>query len=90
MRALLRQDPNIIMIGEIRDAETAEYAVRAALADGILLLVPAGYFFANFEFVKKNFSAVILAIIVFSILPGVIEFLRERSRIKREKANGAK
>ena len=56
----------------------------------VLLLVPIGYFFANFEFVKKNFSAVILAIIVLSILPGVIEFLRERSRIKREKANGAK
>ena len=56
----------------------------------VLLLVPAGYFFANFEFVKKNFSAVILAIIVLSILPGVIELLRERSRIKREKANGGK
>jgi type IV pilus assembly protein PilB len=30
LRALLRQDPNIIMIGEIRDAETAEEAVHAA------------------------------------------------------------
>ncbi len=31
MRSILRQDPDIIMIGEIRDAETAEYAVRVAL-----------------------------------------------------------
>ncbi len=31
LRAILRQDPNIIMVGEIRDAETAEVAVRAAL-----------------------------------------------------------
>lgn len=31
LRALLRQDPNIIMIGEIRDGETAELAVQAAL-----------------------------------------------------------
>lgn len=31
LRAILRQDPDIIMIGEIRDAETAETAVRAAL-----------------------------------------------------------
>lgn len=31
MKSILRQDPDIIMIGEIRDAETAEYAVRAAL-----------------------------------------------------------
>ncbi len=31
LRALLRQDPDVIMIGEIRDAETAEIATRAAL-----------------------------------------------------------
>lgn len=31
LRALLRQDPNIIMVGEIRDKETAELAVQAAL-----------------------------------------------------------
>ncbi|MEO5950502.1 MAG: ATPase, T2SS/T4P/T4SS family [Candidatus Saccharimonadales bacterium] len=31
LRALLRQDPNIIMVGEIRDAETADLGVQAAL-----------------------------------------------------------
>ena len=31
LRALLRQDPNIIMVGEIRDAETSSLAVQAAL-----------------------------------------------------------
>ncbi len=31
LRAILRQDPDIIMVGEIRDCETAETAVRAAL-----------------------------------------------------------
>jgi len=31
LRAILRQDPDIIMVGEIRDGETAETAVRAAL-----------------------------------------------------------
>lgn len=31
LRSLLRQDPNIIMVGEIRDAETAEMAVQASL-----------------------------------------------------------
>jgi type II secretory ATPase GspE/PulE/Tfp pilus assembly ATPase PilB-like protein len=31
LRSILRQDPNIIMIGEIRDRETAEIAIRAAL-----------------------------------------------------------
>ncbi len=37
LRALLRQDPNIIMIGEIRDSETAEEAVHAALTGHIVL-----------------------------------------------------
>ena len=31
LRSVLRQDPDIIMVGEIRDAETAQYAVQAAL-----------------------------------------------------------
>jgi type II secretory ATPase GspE/PulE/Tfp pilus assembly ATPase PilB-like protein len=31
LRALLRQDPNIIMVGEIRDGETADLAIQAAL-----------------------------------------------------------
>lgn len=31
LRSILRQDPNIIMVGEIRDLETAEFAIRASL-----------------------------------------------------------
>jgi general secretion pathway protein E len=31
LRHILRQDPDVIMVGEIRDAETAEYAIQAAL-----------------------------------------------------------
>src|SRR5690554_1105247 len=37
VRALLRQDPDIIMIGEIRDRETAEMAVQAALTGHLVL-----------------------------------------------------
>lgn len=37
LRALLRQDPNIIMIGEIRDFETAEEAIHAAMTGHIVL-----------------------------------------------------
>ncbi len=37
VRALLRQDPDIIMIGEIRDLETAEMAVQAALTGHLVL-----------------------------------------------------
>jgi type IV pilus assembly protein PilB len=37
LRALLRQDPNIIMVGEIRDKETAGISVQAALTGHLLL-----------------------------------------------------
>jgi type II secretory ATPase GspE/PulE/Tfp pilus assembly ATPase PilB-like protein len=37
LRAILRQDPDIIMVGEIRDKETAETAVRAALTGHLVL-----------------------------------------------------
>ena len=36
MKSILRQDPDIIMVGEIRDEETAEHAVRAALIGRIV------------------------------------------------------
>ena len=37
LRSILRQDPDIIMVGEIRDAETAHLAVRAALTGHLVL-----------------------------------------------------
>lgn len=37
LRATLRQDPDVILVGEIRDAETAETAVRAALTGHLVL-----------------------------------------------------
>lgn len=37
LRAILRQDPDIIMVGEIRDLETAQIAIRAALTGHLVL-----------------------------------------------------
>lgn len=44
----------------------------------VLLLTYAGYFFGNLPVVKNNLTLVILGIIVLSILPGIVEFLRGR------------
>ena len=44
----------------------------------------AGYFFGNIPMVKKNFTLVIFAIIILSVMPGVIEFVKH----KMKKANG--
>jgi general secretion pathway protein E len=37
LRAILRQDPDIVMVGEIRDAETAEIAIQASLTGHLVL-----------------------------------------------------
>ena len=41
LRSILRQDPNVIMVGEIRDSETAEIAIHAALTGHSGVLDPA-------------------------------------------------
>lgn len=37
LRSILRQDPNVVMVGEIRDAETAEMAIQASLTGHLVL-----------------------------------------------------
>lgn len=75
-------------------AGVAEMSYRRFMAFNVLggiiwavTLVPLGYIFAQHRFVKERFSTVIFAIIFLSILPGVFEFLRERKRLKMEKAS---
>lgn len=43
----------------------------------VTLFLLAGYFFGQIEFIKNNFSLVVLAIIFISLIPPVIEFLRK-------------
>jgi membrane-associated protein len=49
----------------------------------IAAFVFGGYFFGNIPLVKKNFTLMIVAIIFLSILPGIIEFVRHRSRKRK-------
>lgn len=44
----------------------------------VALFVYGGYFFGNLDFVKNNFSIVIISIILISMLPGLTEYLRHR------------
>jgi len=55
--------------------------VGAVLWVGIFTTL--GYFFGNLPAVEENFTLVILAIIFLSVLPPIIEFLRERAKSKQ-------
>jgi len=47
----------------------------------VLLCVLGGVFFGKFEFVQKHFEVVIVAIVILSILPMVVEYLRARNSV---------
>ncbi|MBI5804979.1 DedA family protein [candidate division TA06 bacterium] len=44
-----------------------------------------GYYFGNLPYIKKNFSLVILAIVVISVMPAVIEYFKRRQRTNNSK-----
>jgi membrane-associated protein len=46
----------------------------------------SGYFFGNLPVVKKNFSVVVIVIVLISLLPAVIEYLKHRAEAKRKAA----
>ena len=68
--------PFVAGIGRMRYQRFFTFNVVGAIA-WVGLFVPAGYVFGNMPFVKKQFHYVILAIIVLSVMPAVVEFMRE-------------
>ena len=50
----------------------------------VSICVFSGYFFGNLPFVKKNFSLVVIVIVLISLLPAVIEYLKHRAEAKRK------
>ena len=75
--------PFVAGIGRMTYAKFALYNVTGAIV-WVVGFVFLGHQFGGLPFVKKNFSLVILAIIVLSILPAVIEIIRARRASKSE------
>lgn len=69
--------PFVAGIGAMNYAKFIVYNIVGGIA-WVALFVFGGYWFGNQEFVRKNFSLVVLAIIIISVMPMVVEFLRVR------------
>ena len=69
--------PFVAGIGAMNYARFIVYNIVGGIA-WVALFVFSGYFFGNMPAVKKNFSLVIIAIVLISVMPMVVEYLRAR------------
>ncbi|MDH4101147.1 MAG: DedA family protein [Nitrospirota bacterium] len=69
--------PFVAGVGSMSYGKFLVYNVTGAVM-WVAIFIFAGYYFGNLPVVKKNFTLVILVIIILSIMPGIIEFLRHR------------
>ena len=74
--------PFVAGIGKMTYIRFIGYNVSGGIL-WIASFVFGGYYFGNIPMVKRNFTLVIVAIIVLSVMPGVIEFLRHRLKASK-------
>ena len=75
--------PFVAGVGEMSYWRFITYNVVGGIA-WVAIFTFGGYFFGNLPFVQSNFSFVVLAIILISVLPGVFEFFKERARASQK------
>ncbi len=71
--------PFVAGVGAMTYARFVLFSIGGSIA-WVLIFTLGGYFFGNIPIVKQNFTLVILAIIVISLLPGIIEYFRARKK----------
>lgn len=69
--------PFVAGVGRMRYIKFLTYNIAGA-GLWVMIVFFSGYFFGNIPVIKNNFSIVILAIIIISILPGIIEFIKHK------------
>jgi membrane-associated protein len=80
--------PFVAGIGEMNYGKFALYNITGGIA-WVLSFLIGGWWFGGREVIQKNFKLVILAIIVISIMPAVVEFLRNWLRGRRVESQSA-
>jgi membrane-associated protein len=81
--------PFVAGIGKMRYLRFASFNVTGGVA-WVLLFLLGGFFFSDLPVVKTQFHYVIVAIVLISVIPVVIEFVKARREAKAEKAAAAK
>ena len=76
--------PFVAGIGNMTYTRFTLYNVLGSIA-WVTIFIAGGYYFGNLPVVKRNFTLVIFAIIIISVLPIVFEYIRQRSRPSRER-----
>jgi membrane-associated protein len=71
--------PFVAGVGKMRYSYFISYNIFGGIV-WTALFIFLGYFFGNLEFVQNNFSLVVIAIIIISVLPAVWEVLKERRK----------
>jgi membrane-associated protein len=80
--------PFVAGVGKMRYGYFISYNVFGGIL-WVAIFIFAGFFFGNIPLVKDNFSFVIIAIVLISVMPAVYEYLKERSKTKKEAALAA-
>ncbi len=78
--------PFVAGVGAMSYAKFILYNISGGIA-WVCLFLLGGYFFGNIPSVKNNFTLVIMAIIIISVMPGVVGYWRQRSRYLKEKGS---
>ena len=76
--------PFVAGIGTMKYLRFISYNIVGGVS-WICLFLLAGYYFGGIPAVKRNFTLVIIAIIIISVMPGVIEYVRQKYFVSRAK-----
>lgn len=74
--------PFVAGMGRMKYRNFAGFSVVASIL-WVGIFMYAGFFFGELEFVRKNLSVLMLAIILLSVVPGVVEILRARAKARK-------
>jgi Uncharacterized membrane-associated protein len=69
--------PFVAGIGEMSYSKFITYNMLGGFL-WVVLFLGGGYFFGDLPFIKQHFSYVLIAIIIISIIPGIVTFIKEK------------